>query len=131
MVKMADFILCIFYHNFKSVYAILLYTSIICMDKINSVSHKSIKKEKNKTVRCDSDWGWEYHVIIAVIREVTFEVNARKELAMRICGPELSRQRENVQKDPKTSLSLMCSKAEGPCGWSIISKDDRRGLGGK
>lgn len=31
-----------------SVYAILLYTSIIYMDKINSVSYKSIKEEKNK-----------------------------------------------------------------------------------
>ena len=49
MVKMADFILCIFYHNFKSVYAMLLYTSIIYMDKINSVSYKSIKK-KNETI---------------------------------------------------------------------------------
>ena len=116
----------------SSVYALLLYTSIIYVDKINSVSSKSIKEEKNKTVWCDSDWGWEYHIIKMVVREVTFELNAQKQLAMRICGSEFSRQRENRWKKTLRHHWAWCVQGtEGPCGWNIISKDDRRGLGGK
>lgn len=54
-----------------SVYAILLYTSIIYMDKINSVSYKSIKEEKIKLYDVIVIGGREYYIIIMVM-EVTF-----------------------------------------------------------